>query len=179
MIFPFFTKAQIVQVVDSITKKPVENVVFYCNEKNSISDKNGFLNTAMFDSQDVIIITHVAYNDKKILKKNMTKLIEISAKTNFLKEINFNEKTNIYTSFEGAQTIIPIDYINSTSPSISEILKAQSSVSIQESQPGGGSPNFRGLEANRLLITIDGVSLNNTIYRSGHTQSSSSINPFF
>ena len=67
----------------------------------------------------------------------MTKLIEISAKTNFLKEINFNEKTNIYTSFEGAQTIIPIDYINSTSPSISEILKAQSSVSIQESQPGG------------------------------------------
>ena len=179
MIFPFLTKAQIVQVVDSITKKPVENVVFYCNEKNSISDKNGFLNTAMFDSQDNIIITHVAYNDKKILKKNMTKLIEISAKTNFLKEINFNEKTNIFTSFKGAQTIIPIDHINSTSPSISEILKAQSSVSVQESQPGGGSPNFRGLEANRLLITIDGVSLNNTIYRSGHTQSSSSINPFF
>ena len=89
MIFPFLTKAQIVQVVDSITKKPVENVVFYCNEKNSISDKNGFLNTAMFDSQDVIIITHVAYNDKKILKKNMTKLIKISAKTNFLQEINF------------------------------------------------------------------------------------------
>ena len=137
MIFPFFTKAQIVQVVDSITNKPVENAVFYCNDKNSISDKNGFLNTAKFDSQDVIIITHVAYNDKKILKKNITKLIKLSAKTNFLKEINFNEKTNIYTSFEGAQTIIPIDYINSTSPSISEILKAQSSVSIQESQPGG------------------------------------------
>ena len=67
MIFPFLTKAQIVQVVDSITNMPVENVVFYCNDKNSISDKNGFLNTTKFDSQDVIIITHVTYNDKNFL----------------------------------------------------------------------------------------------------------------
>ena len=103
---------------------------------------------------------------KRYLKK-LTKLIEISAKTNFLKEINFNEKTNIFTSFKGAQTIIPIDYINSTSPSISEILKYSQVFQFKVSQ--GGSPNFRGLEANRLLITIDGVSLNNTIYRSGHT----------
>ena len=79
---------------------------------------------------------------KKYLKKISLKLIKLSAKSNILEEINFNEKTNIYTSFEGAQTIIPIDYINSTSPSISEILKAQSSVSVQESQPGGGSPNL-------------------------------------
>ncbi len=179
VILPVFTNAQIIKVVDSITNNAIENVVFYCNDENSISDKNGFLNINMFDSQDVINITHVGYNDKKIIKKNITKLIKISPKTNFLQEINFNEKNNIYASFKGSEVIIPIDYIKSTSPSISEILKEQSSVSVQESQPGGGSPNFRGMEANRLLITIDGISLNNTIYRSGHTQSSSSINPFF
>ena len=69
LTFPVFTNAQIIKVVDSVTNKAIENVVFYCNDKNSISDKNGFLNIDLFDSQDVVNITHIAYNDKKILKK--------------------------------------------------------------------------------------------------------------
>ena len=58
-------------------------------------------------------------------------------------------------------------------------MASTSSVIVQESQAGGGSPNYRGMEANRLLIVVDGIMLNNTIYRSGHVQSSSTINPFF
>ena len=41
------------------------------------------------------------------------------------------------------------------------------------------APNFRGMEANRLLVIIDGIALNNAIYRSGHVQSSNIINSFF
>ena len=63
--------------------------------------------------------------------------------------------------------------------SSAELVASTSSVIVQESQAGGGSPNYRGMEANRLLIVVDGIMLNNTIYRSGHVQSSSSINPFF
>jgi hemoglobin/transferrin/lactoferrin receptor protein len=50
-------------------------------------------------------------------------------------------------------------------------------VRIQKSQGGGGSPVIRGFEANRLLLVVDGVRMNNAIYRSGHLQNAITINP--
>ncbi len=50
-------------------------------------------------------------------------------------------------------------------------------VRIQKSQGGGGSPVIRGFEANRLLLVMDGVRMNNAIYRSGHLQNAITINP--
>ena len=41
---------------------------------------------------------------------------------------------------------------------------------MQMSQQGGGSPTLRGLEASRILLVIDGVRMNNLIYRAGHLQ---------
>jgi hemoglobin/transferrin/lactoferrin receptor protein len=41
---------------------------------------------------------------------------------------------------------------------------------VQKSQMGGGSPIIRGFEANRVLLVIDGIRMNNAIYRSGHLQ---------
>jgi len=43
-------------------------------------------------------------------------------------------------------------------------------VSIQKSQQGGGSPIIRGFESSRILLLVDGVRMNNLIYRSGHLQ---------
>jgi hemoglobin/transferrin/lactoferrin receptor protein len=63
--------------------------------------------------------------------------------------------------------------------STANLLNQAVGVSVQESQPGGGSPNFRGMEANRLLVVIDGIALNNAIYRSGHVQNINTLNPFF
>ena len=63
--------------------------------------------------------------------------------------------------------------------SIGSLLEGNVGITLQESQSGGGSLNFRGMEANRLLLVVDGIPLNNAIYRSGHLQSSATINPFF
>ena len=63
--------------------------------------------------------------------------------------------------------------------SVGNLLSRKSPVVVQESQPGGGSPNYRGMEANRLLLVVDGIQLNNAIFRSGHLQNSATINPFF
>ena len=41
---------------------------------------------------------------------------------------------------------------------------------VQKSQMGGGSPVLRGFEANRVLLVVDGVRMNNAIYRAGHLQ---------
>jgi hemoglobin/transferrin/lactoferrin receptor protein len=43
-------------------------------------------------------------------------------------------------------------------------------VAMQRSQQGGGSPMLRGFEASRVLLMIDGVRMNNAIYRAGHLQ---------
>ncbi len=51
-----------------------------------------------------------------------------------------------------------------------DVLTLSGKVFVQKSQQGGGSPVIRGFEASRVLLMIDGVRLNNAIYRSGHLQ---------
>lgn len=50
-------------------------------------------------------------------------------------------------------------------------------VFVQKSQMGGGSPVLRGLEANRILLVVDGVRMNNLIYRAGHLQNIITLDP--
>jgi len=54
--------------------------------------------------------------------------------------------------------------------SLSEVLSNSGLVQVQKSQQGGGSPVIRGFEASRVLLVVDGIRLNNLIYRSGHLQ---------
>lgn len=50
-------------------------------------------------------------------------------------------------------------------------------VYVQKSQFGGGSPVIRGFEANRVLLVVDGVRMNNAIYRNGHLQNAITVDP--
>jgi len=56
-----------------------------------------------------------------------------------------------------------------------DALGQHADVYIQKSQMGGGSPVVRGFEANKVLLVLDGVRMNNAIYRSGHLQSAISV----
>lgn len=51
-----------------------------------------------------------------------------------------------------------------------DLIAQNGSLMVQKSQQGGGSPVIRGFEASRILLVIDGVRMNNMIYRSGHLQ---------
>lgn len=51
-----------------------------------------------------------------------------------------------------------------------DLLQSTGKISVQKSQQGGGSPVIRGFEASRVLIVVDGIRMNNIIYRSGHLQ---------
>jgi hemoglobin/transferrin/lactoferrin receptor protein len=54
--------------------------------------------------------------------------------------------------------------------SMADVLQNSGSVFVQKSQLGGGSPIIRGFETNKVLIVIDGIRMNNAIYRGGHLQ---------
>jgi len=59
---------------------------------------------------------------------------------------------------------------NAQSPSTADLLSNAGNVFVQKSQMGGGSPVLRGFEASRILLVVDGVRMNNIIYRAGHLQ---------
>lgn len=56
------------------------------------------------------------------------------------------------------------------SQNTADLLANTGIVSVQKSQQGGGSPVLRGFEANKILLLVDGIRMNNLIYRSGHLQ---------
>lgn len=58
-----------------------------------------------------------------------------------------------------------------------DLLSMTGQVFVQKSQLGGGSPMIRGFAANRVLLVVDGVRMNNAIYRSGNLQNVIFIDP--
>ena len=69
-----------------------------------------------------------------------------------------------------------IDYANKQSTA--DLLGETGHVLVQKSQQGGGSPILRGFEASRILLVVDGIRMNNLIYRSGHLQNCLTVDQF-
>lgn len=51
-----------------------------------------------------------------------------------------------------------------------DLLINTGNVFVQKSQQGGSSPVIRGFEASRVLMVVDGIRMNNAVYRAGHLQ---------
>jgi len=51
-----------------------------------------------------------------------------------------------------------------------DMLANSGNAAVQKSQQGGGSPVIRGFEASRILLLVDGIRMNNLIFRAGHLQ---------
>lgn len=127
------------------------------------------------------------HNDKTISKNkfeiNQNKnlfIVEISSKSLpvFEAEINKNSQLPNSMSELNHQVISSKEVYNSNISSGAELLLLADEVTIQKSSFAGGSPIIRGFEANRILLMIDGIRMNNAIYRSGHLQNSITVDPF-
>ncbi|MBK9791807.1 MAG: TonB-dependent receptor [Sphingobacteriales bacterium] len=59
---------------------------------------------------------------------------------------------------------------NNNSQTTASLIENLGNAFVQRSQAGGGSIIVRGFEASRVVLMVDGVRLNNLIYRSGHLQ---------
>ena len=90
-------------------------------------------------------------------------LNEVIISVNKTEEIKRNVAQHI-------QIISATQIANSQAQSTADLLANTGTLSVQKSQSGGGSPTIRGFEANRILLVIDGVRMNNLIYRAGHLQ---------
>ena len=64
-----------------------------------------------------------------------------------------------------------------TPQTTADLLAFSDNIFVQKSQLGGGSPTLRGFSTNRVLITVDGVRMNNSIFRSGNVHNIISLDP--
>ena len=114
-------------------------------------------------------------------------------KKNFLFQIsnNKNQSLPVFVTSTSSSTQLPTgmkelnhqvvkssEILNSNASTGAELLTLVDGVTIQKTSFGGGSPIIRGFEANRILLMVDGVRMNNAIYRGGHLQNSITIDPF-
>ena len=76
------------------------------------------------------------------------------------------------------QVVKSSEILNSNASTSAELLTLLDGVTIQKTSFAGGSPIIRGFEANRILLMVDGVRMNNAIYRGGHLQNSITVDPF-
>ncbi len=86
---------------------------------------------------------------------------------------NFAEKKrNIVQSID---IITAKKIANTNAQNTGDLLMSTGKIFVQKSQQGGSSPVIRGFEASRILMVVDGVRMNNLIYRGGHLQNSITV----
>ncbi|MEM9847257.1 MAG: TonB-dependent receptor, partial [Bacteroidota bacterium] len=73
------------------------------------------------------------------------------------------------------ERISSADIATTQSQTSADALRDHAGVFVQKSQGGGGSPVLRGFEANKVLLVVDGVRMNNAIYRNGHLQNAITV----
>ena len=185
-IFSFFilsTSAQQTVVVDESDDQPIPGVAVFNNlkTKTAITDFDGHVNLDAFSEFDKIYFQHLSYHNLSILKPSIQDTVFLSPKATSLNEVVISASKFEQNKKEVPQNIISINSkdVQLSNPQTSaDLLSNSGRVFVQKSQLGGGSPMIRGFSTNRLLITIDGVRLNNAIFRGGNVQNVLSINPF-
>jgi hemoglobin/transferrin/lactoferrin receptor protein len=99
--------------------------------------------------------------------------IKDTIKTQNIEEIKINSKK---ITIDKNQTSSQIEIFSKEKiefqnfQSTADMLANSGALFVQKSQQGGGSPVIRGFESSRILLLVDGVRMNNLIFRSGHLQ---------
>ncbi len=170
--------AQVITVVDNTTRQPLPFVTVYSKSPHLSVTTNtlGEVDATAFKSADSIFFRYIGYEPRACTFQQLTLLkfkvgltetdislgeIIISAnrwEENKMETPNRIEKINMKeASFRNPQTA-------------ADLLGTSGYAYIQKSQLGGGSPMLRGFATNRVMLVVDGVRMNNAIFRSGNLQ---------
>ena len=177
---------QEITVLDADTGSPVANIAIYNKDrsKSAISNLNGRADLGIFTHNERIIFRHISYEEftttrAKIERKGNR--VYLGLKPEELLEVVMSVSKWEQQKKDVPQKIEAMDArtISFTSPQTSaDLLQNSGKVFVQKSQLGGGSPMIRGFATNRLLLSVDGVRMNNAIFRGGNIQNVISVDPF-
>jgi len=183
LLISLLSYSQNIQIINYSTGLPVENVALFNSKmnKSTLSDEQGIANIESFNIDDTLIFQHPSYKTHNVVKReilNNKGIIQLEKRVILMDEFVISASKTLEKKNEIPYKIDLLkkdDIENSLAQNSSDLLTETGSILIQKSQGGGGSPNIRGFEANRILLVVDGVRMNNAIYRSGHIQNSVTI----
>lgn len=168
--------AQQVLVRDKTTLKPIPKAEIVAGDALFTTGINGKANILSTPLPDSVVIRAMGYQDVKLSWLDLIK-INYTAELQE-REMLMNDVVISASRFEENQKDVPrqililrskdIGFMNQSTSA--DLLQNSGIVFVQKSQLGGGSPVLRGFEANKVLIVVDGVRMNNAIYRGGHLQ---------
>jgi hemoglobin/transferrin/lactoferrin receptor protein len=134
-----------------------------------VFDVNFFLEKKHMKKNYFITITLLFLNTQT----SLSQIIKDTITSQSIEEIKINsKKISVNKNQNSSQIEIfskeKIEFQNFQSTA--DMLSNSGALFVQKSQQGGGSPVIRGFEASRILLLVDGVRMNNLIFRSGHLQ---------
>ncbi len=178
--------SQEVRVLDGETNQPLVNALLYnaSRTKTVLTDGDGVCDLTVFTSSERFTVSHIGYepritNKDQILKRG--KQVILHPRTEQLDAVVMSiskweqQKKDIPQKIE---SIRARDIAFTNPQTAADLLQNSGQVFVQKSQLGGGSPMIRGFATNRLVLSVDGVRMNNAIFRGGNLQNVISIDPF-
>ena len=177
--------AQNIQVLNSVSQEPIWGVAIYNIDKTKsvITNFRGEANLDVFTPTELIYFKHLSHVLKKLSKQDIgtQHQVFLEPNTQGLEQIVISASKFEQDKKDVPQKIVGINakqVLFSNPQTSADLLEGTGQVFVQKSQLGGGSPMIRGFSTNRLLITVDGVRMNNAIFRGGNLQNVIAIDPF-
>lgn len=178
ILLPTALIGQVITVKDRETGQALELVRISSASSRAIvvTNKNGQADLSVFKGSEKIEFRLIGYRraekryDELVGESNVVYLSQ--------SQISSDEIVVSATRWEQSKrdvpnkitTITPKDVALLNPQTAAEMLGMSGEVFIQKSQQGGGSPMIRGFSTNRLLYAVDGVRMNNAIFRGGNLQ---------
>jgi hemoglobin/transferrin/lactoferrin receptor protein len=140
------------------------------------TDSKGRANLAGFENDDTITFSFIGYQPLSLSYAQL----EARGFEVFLTEdrLSFDQVVVGAGRWERGRSDVPFSVaivrareVGLQNPqTAADLLGMSDKVFIQKSQLGGGSPMIRGFSTNRVLLVVDGVRMNNAIFRGGNLQ---------
>ena len=149
----------------------------------AVANAQGQVSLSMWGANDTLQIQSMGYEVLAVVPGAQSVLnVELVPTTFEIEEVVVRSNAEV----SGALTMASVSHLDRmavktpvvTAETTGDLLQNSGQVHLQMSQQGGISPVLRGFEANRVLLVVDGVRMNNAIYRSGHLQNAGTLDPF-
>ena len=174
--------AQELTVIDELGS-PIRDAYLVNNDASAFAftNKSGRVSLASFSDKDHITISHSGFltiskrkGELEAQGNEITLIFDPEALGEVVLLTRIDDE-NLKTTADRRVILHSKEIERLNTQTTAELLEKRAGINVQKSQMGGGSPVIRGFEANRILLVVDGVRLNNAIYRGGHLQNIISI----
>jgi hemoglobin/transferrin/lactoferrin receptor protein len=153
-------------------------------DQQQVTNNRGRAELAGFDAKDTLRIQHPRYRDitasiPELKRQGYT--ITMTEEVMPLDEVvvSATRWRQQRAEVPNKVKVLPEDDISFSNPQTSaDLLDASNEVFVQKSQLGGGSPMIRGFATKSVLLSVDGVRMNNAIFRGGNLQNVINLDPY-